>query len=895
MSERERFARLEAAFDQALDLDPADRVALLKSLRSDDPQLAAELEALLRATEDSHSFLDEPPDAGAQSDMTPPAQPGERMGPWRLLKQIGQGGMGSVYLAERADGSFDKQVALKLLRGGHAGLARAFALERRALARLDHPGIARLLDAGVDPQGRPYLAMEWVDGEEVRTWCRRHDAGLERRLALFIDICAAVGYAHRNLVVHRDIKPRNILVDADGRPRLLDFGIAKLIDPDGGETTTIAAMTPDYAAPEQLRGEAITTRTDVYALGALLHTLLCDAPPLPTSGLSMAEIIHRICQQTPPAPSACAAALGDKAPVPAARLRGDLDAIVGRALSKEPDRRYDSVDALADDVRRFLQSRPIRARRPTAAYRLARFLRRHSAATAAIVLLLGLITTAALLFERQSSQARQARAAVVIESERATAVRDFLQILVRDVDDETRLSTRELLERAAGDIDSVYADRPQMRVQFLLALTALYLLRGDYVAVDSTLERLFAGDLSNVPAQLIAEAHCDRAHAAIRQGQAEPAAQNLERASQLLTGLPDAVAARVRADCLMIQSQHLRLQGDTRASLAPMQEAVDIRLRREPADSIDIGIVRTNLGTVYNALGRFDEAREEYLIALDILERHGRSQTADAANLQNNLAAVAFATGQLSEAEQRFEQAIELRRRLFGQSAALGALLNNRGKLLLVLDRAEEAAALIDEAVALQARFTGADSVETALMLASRAEVELAQGHLDRAARTIQLSLDHLRARLGESHLLVQRSVAIERRIAGARGDAATAADALEAMQTELRGRDAMADTVLAGALHHAAAFHLEAGKPADAERAARAALELRSAQADDHWEKASTRRLLAEALLQQGQRSSAQREIEIALPVLSSRLGDDHPDVQRAMAVREAAFSADR
>jgi serine/threonine protein kinase len=399
------YERLTALFDELVEVDPATRRARLKALAESEADLARELEALLLADARAEGILERSPTTMAREVATgyesgeyetpvvalPKTEAGMRLGPWRLLEPIGEGGMGEVWKAERADDSFDQFVAVKILRQGvvSAGMHRRFLVERQILARLHHPAIARLLDGGVAPDGRPYFVMELVQGLPLHEHARSKKLGIDDRLRLFTTGCEAVEAAHRQLVVHRDLKPSNILVSEAGEVKLLDFGIAKVLEPDlfteaeGATRLDGRALTPEYAAPEQILGEPVTTATDVYGLGLVLYELLVGKRPFRRDG-SLGEMVEALDSEEPDRPSTVVVH-GESSEVVAPterkrwarRLRGDLDTIVLRALAREPERRYPSVAALRDDVRRFLAGRPIRARIDGMLYRSFKFVARH--------------------------------------------------------------------------------------------------------------------------------------------------------------------------------------------------------------------------------------------------------------------------------------------------------------------------------------------------------------------------------------------------------------------------------------------------------------------------------------------------------------------------------------
>src|SRR5262245_26869895 len=357
--DRDQWRRVSEMLDAVLELPPDARESYLEAACRDDDDLRRRVEDLVRAAAAPDTFLDAPaferaaPLIAEFTAVSGAAAQGHRVGPYRLMRELGSGGMAVVWLGEREDGQFQQQVAIKFVKQGLLGreAQRRFLQERQILARLQHPAIANLLDGGVTADGTPYFVMERVEGLPVTADCREHGLDVEARLCIFLQSCDAVQYAHRNLIVHRDLKPSNILVDADGRVKLLDFGIAKLVGEarggaDGAPETIERALTPEYAAPEQLRGEPVSTSTDVYALGVLLYELLAGARPYQSQSGAIGELERAVMEQTPPPPSNRVESTAMKR-----RLRGDLDRIVLKAVNKEPERRYASAEAFGADVR----------------------------------------------------------------------------------------------------------------------------------------------------------------------------------------------------------------------------------------------------------------------------------------------------------------------------------------------------------------------------------------------------------------------------------------------------------------------------------------------------------------------------------------------------------------
>ena len=474
------WASLRGLLDTALDLPAGERAGWLEGLEARHARLLPRLRALLAHEEtrsvdalldtlpkvETGQFAPLPP-AGIEGDRESPAQ----VGPYRLIRQIGDGGMAAVWLAERTDVLQSRQVALKLPHGAwrRAGLAERMAREREILATLEHPNIARLYDAGVADDGQPYLALEYVDGERIDAYCRTLALDVRRRLGLFVQVCKAVAYAHANLVVHRDLKPSNILVTATGQVRLLDFGIAKLLEHGVAQATELTresgqALTPEYAAPEQILAQPVTTASDVYSLGVVLYELLTDQRPYKLRRESRGLLEEAILQAQPSLPSSVVSDVKLRR-----QLRGDLDTIVLMALKKAPGERYGTVDALVDDIERHLANREVIARADTLTYRIGRFVARNRlAVSAATIVVLAVLCGAGLA----TWQARLAQA----EQRRAEEVKEFIASIFRNANpyaDEGRVvSAGELLERARAQIDLLGKSQPELRVELLNIVAA---------------------------------------------------------------------------------------------------------------------------------------------------------------------------------------------------------------------------------------------------------------------------------------------------------------------------------------------------------------------------------------------------------------------------------------
>jgi eukaryotic-like serine/threonine-protein kinase len=490
--------RLSALFDEALDLAPGLREDWLRALREREPALAAELDRLLQAqaTEGQHDPLAQLPLLGERRapDAAHGLAPGQRVGPWSLVRLLGTGGMSVVWLAERADGAYEREVALKLPQRlpWRDDLSARLARERDILARLEHPHIARLYDAGVTEQDLPWLAMECVQGLPLTDWCDQRGSSLRARVQLFGQVLDAVSHAHGALVLHRDLKPSNILVTADGTVKLLDFGIAKVLDEQARVTADTQltqlggrAMTPDYASPEQIRGEPLTTASDVYALGVVLYELLCGERPYQLRHRSAAQLETAVLEVEPNRPSsrsgssAVALARGESPQRLARALRGELDAIVLMAMRKRPEQRYPSAAALRADLTRWLEGQPVSARPDSWWYRSSRFVRRHRVGVGLGALIASLMLASTLLSVHQSQLAEH-------EARRARAALDFLQGLYRPVSwlsgnpaRGSQVTAHELLDLSAQQLREQPLADPEVQREVLTTLAGLYADVGD--------------------------------------------------------------------------------------------------------------------------------------------------------------------------------------------------------------------------------------------------------------------------------------------------------------------------------------------------------------------------------------------------------------------------------
>jgi eukaryotic-like serine/threonine-protein kinase len=623
-------AALDALLKQALELDSAEREAWLARLRRDQPVEAAELEALLAEQPglDSAGFLCK--DAGQSPATGEPGLRGRRLGAYTLEHPLGNGGMGTVWLARRSDGRYEGRVAVKLLNLAlldPVGSER-FRREGTLLARLSHPNIARLLDAGVTDGGQPFLVLEYVEGTRIDRYCDDQRLAPDARLRLFLDVLGAVSHAHANLIVHRDLKPSNILVARDGTAKLLDFGIAKLLEEgqSGAEASTLTdlggrVLTPEYAAPEQIRGEPVTIATDVYALGVLLYLLLAGRHPTAGEGQSVAGYLQGALDTEPPRLSASVTSAEGRG-VSLERLRrlyaGDLDNIVARALRKRPEERYSTVGALAEDLRRHLRHEPVSARPESWSYRAARFIRRHRAGVAAgAVAALSLVGATAFSLV-QLRQARRQRDAAVAESRRKLAMADVQGVLAGDTRgaEGRMLSVLERITLAEGMLRRKYRTEPAVVVEVLGQLSGRLFDMGDQQAHRELLGRAREiARAADLPAH-VALADCLRMLSLTYDDQFDSARAALAEA-RAQAARAGSLPRDIEVQCLNGEGELLVATGRADSAIRVLQRAVELTPEAAAMQGLES---RNDLAGALRAAGRTREAtrvQQGILVQLD--------------------------------------------------------------------------------------------------------------------------------------------------------------------------------------------------------------------------------------------------------------------------------------
>jgi len=636
MTGRSERKRIEELFEAAISRPAADRERFIAEAAGDETALAREVLELVAADLEAGEYV-----GGIRAESEPVA--GERTGAYRLVRLLGVGGMGTVWLAERDDEAYAAEVAIKFIKRGMDSneVLLRFKQERQLLANLEHPQIARILDGGLTAGGQPYMVMEYVDGQPIDTYCIERSLTVRARLDLFLAVCGAVQHAHNNLVVHRDLKPGNILVTAAGVPKLLDFGIAKVLDPAAGQPDlTMAAarlLSPRYASPEQLRGDNITTGSDVYSLGLVLFELLTEESPYPVTDSSLYTIQKHVLEHEPTRPSLVVMtnrlARGESSAEARAlrrRLNGDLDTIVLKALRKEPERRYGSVDQLAADIRRHLDGLPVLARGASVRYRTTRFLQRHTVAVMAAVVVAAALVAATVISSSLYLRANVATRQAAAERHVAQQVSGFLEEMLGSIDPEvargrdTELLS-EILDQASVRIDDELGDAPQVAAALHHTLGTTKLILAETAAAESHLRRAVA----------------------LRRDQFSD--ENTESALALVLSLRDLGHA-------VHESGHY-----TDAEII-LREALEIGEAHLGVDALDLALIRYRLGLSLEASGGYSEAESLLRRAMAVLRRQGQPAVRIMA-LDGLGSFIMYNNQAYTEAESLFTEALRLSRR----------------------------------------------------------------------------------------------------------------------------------------------------------------------------------------------------------------------------------------
>ncbi|MEO8460232.1 MAG: serine/threonine-protein kinase [Dokdonella sp.] len=732
----ERWSEISALFDELVELDPAQRTQRLGELEAADRVLASEVRALLAADESANTMLDS--DAAAAlpallADLDAAPRDGT-IGSYRLLRSIGQGGMGEVWLGERTDGAYEQQVAVKLLKRGMdtAAILRRFLLERRILARLNHHHIVRLVDGGMSADGRPFYVMDYVDGQPITRFASAHGLDVRARANLLAQVADAVAYAHTQLIVHRDLKPSNVLVDEGGEPRVLDFGIAKLIEESAEQTLTgtgLRVLSPAYAAPEQILGEAIGTTTDVYALGLMLCELLTGQLPQQRRGTTPAQLAIDASQEIVDRASTLAARLdteklrdlygdaGDARQLER-KLSGDLDLIIATALQREPSRRYPTAAAFADDLRRWLDGRPIAARADTAGYRLKKFVRRHRAGVATSVLIalaliggLGAAVWQAHLAQVQAQRADAEAVSARHSAERSKRVTNFL-ISVFTQEDPLRHTEggATTLAQAFDDtlkrIDTEFADDPMLQGSLLDDFGEITTTNGKFDQAQKLFERALAlaeqTHAADDPA--IAETLVNLGVLASYRGNVLTGKPYLQRAVAILAPHAHDLPGDY-ANALSALGNALNQEGKMRESARLMHQVLDIARETKAAPEIMIASL-SNTATSDVSLGNFIEAESLASEALDIAEHAFGKNSANVIPPLWTLETAAYHRGDLEREQRLVERRLAVARAVFPPShpwaiSALGEsgfMLMRTGQMKEGESRMREALHLLDQA-----------------------------------------------------------------------------------------------------------------------------------------------------------------------------------------------------
>jgi eukaryotic-like serine/threonine-protein kinase len=886
----ERWQVLSARLDEYFELEPAQRAGWFAALKQSDAELAEELSVFLSVQDSAgfSRFLDSPAFT-AEEELT--TLIGRQAGAYVIDSELGRGGMGSVWRAHRADGLFEGVVAIKFVHAvwlGRDGEQR-FRREGSLLGQLNHPNIARLLDAGFLNGKEPYLVLEYVDGEPIDVYCDRLRLDVNARVQLFMDVLAAVAHAHQHLIVHRDIKPSNIFVTRDGAVKLLDFGVAKLIDESDSPALTksgVTALTPQYAAPEQLLGQPITTATDVYALGLVLFTLLTGSHPVDAKSMSSAALIQAVITKDAPR----ASALPGLASEASRSLKGDLDNIVAKALKKNTADRYATSAAFADDLRRYLQHEPVGARGDSFTYVLGKLVRRHRwqvAAASAIVLVLiaGVITTTL-----QAREAQRQRAEALAQRDRARtllsrndAIFDFVEMMLSEAVPADQVpAIQQMLDRGGKFVDIAAGGQLDRQAEILRVLATYYVQLSEPKKAAPLFEKAIQLLQTGNDLSLQAEMACSYSQVLNVTGH-EQEATNLQEQ----WGTNQQIDGTVAADCL--QDRAIVAQGRNEAKQAFDFAQAALRRAQTAATPSEI-LIATLTGDEGYALhmqGRNAEAVERFDSAMKQFDKIGRQESQNAKTVMMNWGVTALGSGDYQRGLEMTEKLLRAEQKIAGSEPVWPVIIANYARALEVVGRYPESLIAYDQAYdsAVKNDYVGAQGYA----LIGKANVLVRTNALDQA----QKELDHagaiLRGKVADTSATQVRRMLVQSEVDAARGKLQVAVDGISHVVDLLNAQGDKTNTALVAAYRRRAEIELQMGQTATARQDADKAVELARSLGKGISYSAFTGQanlILGNVLHTQGDDIAARAALTTAVQHLGKTAGPNHPDTLRAQKI---------
>lgn len=785
----QRWEKIQEIFETALKIEPSERESFLKNTCAEDNELFEEISSLLKADDDSKSIL-----AGAALDVVNTnffddlsrelSAEGKQIGQYRLLKRIAAGGMGAVYLAERIDGQFDHKVAVKLIKPGMDSeqIIKRFQNERQILANLDHPNIAQLLDGGLMEGNLPYFTMEYVEGEPIDEYCDKNQLTIKERLDLFRTVCDAVQYAHRNLVIHRDLKPGNILVTSDGTVKLLDFGIAKVFgdDEDALQMSALTqqglkVMTPEYASPEQVQGKIVTTSTDIYSLGVILYQLLTGKHPFQLKEKSQSQIEQIILEEIPTKPSTIIRKYSDSENQLGVEnsnniigqnrklnlnklkkeLSGDLDTICLMALRKEPERRYSSPEQLSQDINRFLTGRPISALRDSISYRSRKFIKRHKASVVAAIVSFIIINTLVFYYTYQLAVERDR---AKLEAEKALQVSDFLTKLFEVSDPSQskgeKITARELLDSGTERIETELAELPEIQAELYNVIGKVYMSLGLYSKSQILLEKAL-----EINKKVYGEFHNTIANTNNILGQLYHVKGDYEASGKyynIALSIFDKLSGEfdeLKSAVIFNKASVVHDIGNYDLADSLYRKSVELRTDIFSEQSNEVAVSLTGLAKLLNDKADYDNSEKMYKKALKIKREILGDLHPSVTQTMVDLGYLYEVLGRWSESEKLFRESLELDIKMLGENHpnitsnwfSLGSLLHNMGKY-------DEAEYFLKKALTGDIKNLGMNHPYVALDQNNLAGVMNARGYIDEAERLYREALRLQRKVLGDEH-----------------------------------------------------------------------------------------------------------------------------------------------